>query len=113
MSPILRLALAASLLMLALAACSGGKPGASGGNVTACPKQCPNDPPYASADIADCTANLQDPACGAQARALYACIDAHLACTASGTTDDAALMASCGQYKGAWEDCQTADAGAD
>jgi hypothetical protein len=113
--------LCSSVLVLLLAACSGGSSGkagssgsgsgSGGGNATGCPKSCPNDPPYTAADEADCNANTSDPACGAQARALYACISANLTCTAGGTTDDDALMASCGDAKGAWEACQTADAG--
>jgi hypothetical protein len=106
-------ALCATLLFALLAACASSKSGGSSSTTTGCPKQCPNDPPYSSTDVSDCNANVSDPACGAQAQALYTCIDAKVTCDASGQTDGNALLAACGSYKGAWEACQTADAGAD
>jgi len=110
------LVLGASLgALVALAACSSGssKGGGTGSGARGCPESCPSDPAYTASDQTDCQANTGDPACGAQARALYACIDANLTCTAAGTTDDTALQAACGAAKGAWEACQTADAGLD
>jgi hypothetical protein len=102
-----------SLAFLVLAACSGGNSGShgGGGTVTGCPKGCPNDPPYSATDNSECVANVQDPACGTQARALYTCMAAKVTCDSSGMTDQAALMAACGDAKAAWETCQTADGG--
>jgi hypothetical protein len=101
----------AALLTLGACSSSSAKGGGAGNGARGCPKTCSADPAYTASDQADCEANTGDAACGAQARALYACIDANLVCTGAGTTDDGALEAACGNAKGAWEACQTADAG--
>jgi len=110
------MSLARRLLWLSLFAALGcssssSHSAATSTTVTGCPKGCPNDPPLSASDNADCVANTKDPSCGAEAQAFYSCATADLKCDSSGVTDTAALMASCGSAKGAWETCQTGDAG--
>jgi hypothetical protein len=101
--PAVRPALITALLVAVTAAVAGAcsstsSPPASDPCSAGCPKEAP--------DVAECRASIKDLACGRQASAFYQCVQANLACDASGKLSQT-TVAACTAPKAAWEECQS------